>query len=437
MVKRLLGICCLLAMVAGMTAQNKVVEKSARRVPSWLNTAVDGCLVVTVTAPTLAQAQEKALTEIGERIVRAVATNITVAQSNREQEVNADGHITSTDDFQRETTLTAAKVPFITGVSLSKAEDIYWQLLRDKKTGAEHYEYSVKYPFTEEEQAKLIASFEKQDKEKMAQYEELERKLEHITRAGDIAQAMAELNALEHYFFDGVRIGQVEALKQRYAQLYQSMTVTGEFTAAGTYTCRVLLSGRPLQTDEAPKVRSDCATVLGVRPADGAYAISFDATDCLPEEENTLDITFFVNGHRLAHKAVIGGASVQDSPAFSVVPEGKIMLTADSVSVTDRRIVNLNIRLTLNNRGGTPFGLKSIELQVPDFSAPIVFDDIDGVYTSKGVIQIKARAEGAFTALETKKSSLDFVQGAVMLVNPQTGAVERIRLSLPYVTNWE
>lgn len=437
MVKRILGICCLLAMVAGMAAQNKVVEKSSRKSPSWLNTAVEGYLVVTVTAPTLAQAQDKALAEIGERIVRAVATNITVAQSNKEQEVNTNGDITSTDDFRRETTLTAAKVPFVTGVSLSKADDIYWQLLRDKKTGAEHYEYSVKYPFTEEEQQKLIAEFEKQDREQVERYEALESKLDNITRASEITEAMAELNALEHYFFDGVRSGQVEALKQRYAQLYRSMTVTGQLTSQGTYTCRVLLSGRPLQVDEAPKVRSDCATVLAIQPAEGAYDISFDAVDCLPEEENTLDITFFVNGRRLTYKAVIGSAAVADGQTFSVVPEGKIMLTADSVSVADRRIVNINIRLTLNNRGGTPFGLKSMELLVPDFSAPIVFDDINGVYTSKGAIQIKARAEGSFTALETKKSSLNFVQGTVMLVNPQTGAVERVRLSLPYVTNWE
>ena len=52
--------------------------------------------------------------------------------------------------------------------------------------------------------------------------------------------------------------------------------------------------------------------------------------------------------------------------AFSVVPEGKLVLTADSVA--DRKIFNINIRLTLNNRGGTPFGLKALELHVPEIS---------------------------------------------------------------------
>ena len=104
---------------------------------------------------------------------------------------------------------------------------------------------------------------------------------------------------------------------------------------------------------------------------------------------------------------------------------------------SERKIININIRLTLNNRGGTPFGLKAIELHVPEFSAPIVFDDIDGVYKTKGVLQVRALAEGEFTALEKKKSAFSFVQGSITLVNPQSGAVERVRLSLPYVTNWE
>ena len=78
--------------------------------------------------------------------------------------------------------------------------------------------------------------------------------------------------------------------------------------------------------------------------------------------------------------------------SFSVVPEGKLVLTADSVVSADRKLFNINIRLTLNNRGGTPFGLKSLELHIPEISTPVIFDDIDGVYKTKGIVQIKALA---------------------------------------------
>ena len=434
--KRLITICCLLAVVAGMAAQTKVLDKSARRAPKWLNTAVENYLVVTVTASTMADAQQAALREIGERMAQAVASNITVSQRNLMSETNTDGHIESVDQFTRLSTLTAARLPFLKGISLSKAEDIYWQRVRDKSTGKEYYEYSVKYPFSAAEQRQLIADFEAQDAKMENQYEELEQKFNVIESAGEIRQAISRLEALEQYFFDDARLARVRSLKERYAQLYADMTVTGQFIDRHTYRCQVLLSGNPLRVDAVPGVRSNCASQLSAVPSDGAFLISFDAIDCLPEEENYLDIQFFIDGHRLKHRVPLAG-TVEAGTGFSVVPEGRIILTADSVSVALRKVHNLNIRLTLNNRGGTPFGLKSIELHVPDFSAPIVFDDIDGVYTSKGVLQVKARAEGSFTALKQKKSALGFVQGAVTLVNPQSGAVERVRLMLPYVTNWE
>ncbi len=115
----------------------------------------------------------------------------------------------------------------------------------------------------------------------------------------------------------------------------------------------------------------------------------------------------------------------------SVVPEGKLVLTADSVVSADRKLFNINIRLTLNNRGGTPFGLKSLELHIPEISTPVIFDDIDGVYKTKGIVQIKALAEGEFTAREKKKFGfLSFAKGSITLVNPLTGAVERTQAFL-------
>ena len=183
------------------------------------------------------------------------------------------------------------------------------------------------------------------------------------------------------------------------------------------------------------KVTSNCAGQLSARPSEGMFIISYNAEDCLPEEDNFLNISFVINGKRLQHKAFLNEAGGNGSMSFSVVPEGKLILTADSV--VDRKLYNINIRLTLNNRGGTPFGLKSLELHVPDISTPIIFDDIDGVYKTKGIVQIKALAEGEFTAKEVKSSAFSFVKGSITFVNPLTGAVERSQLSLPYVTNWE
>ena len=78
--KRLIGIVCALLLVAGAGAQTKVIEKSAKKVPVWMNTALDDYLVVSVTANSLAEAQTKAMAEITERIIQAVASHVTVSQ---------------------------------------------------------------------------------------------------------------------------------------------------------------------------------------------------------------------------------------------------------------------------------------------------------------------------------------------------------------------
>ena len=80
--KRLITLACMILAIVTIYAQNKVVESSAKKVPPWLGTAVEGKLVVSVTAPTLAQAQVKAMNEVTERIILSVASNVSVTQRN-------------------------------------------------------------------------------------------------------------------------------------------------------------------------------------------------------------------------------------------------------------------------------------------------------------------------------------------------------------------
>lgn len=434
--KRLLGWILFVGFAVSISAQTKVIEKSSKRAPEWLSTAVDDYLIVTVTANSLADAQNKALAEVTGRIIQAVASHVTVTTKSELSEVNLNGNIDSKDAFNRISKIKSANLPFLKGISQTKVEEIYWQKLQDKATKKEYYEYSVKYPFSQSEQRRLVEEFEALDAEKVAEYEALEQKINEMESVEEIGSCITQLDALAEYFFDEVRLAQVKALQKRYRQLYDALTVTGTFLGEGKYQCQILLEGNPVKVSVKPKVTSNCAGQISIRPSDGMFIVSYDAIDCLPEEENFLNILFRINGKRLEHKAFLTDAGGAIASTFSVVPEGKLILTTDSVITGSRKLFNLNIRLTLNNRGGMAFGLKSIELHIPEISAPIIFDDIDGVYKTKGIIQIRALAEGEFTALEKKKTAFSFAQGSITLVNPQSGAVERVRLSLPYVTNW-
>lgn len=436
--KRLITIACLLLTITWAGAQNKVIERSAKKVPAWLNTAVDDKLVVTVTAPTLAEAQNRAIDAVTERIILSVASNVSVAQTNLSTETVTNDGVDSKDAYQRLSKLRSANLPFLKGISANKVEDVYWQRIRDKQSKKEHIEYSILYPYSRAEQRSLQAQFEKIDAEKVARYEALEQQIDQIGAVDDIKAAITELAALKEYFFDDVRIKQTEGLILRYRQLYDALTLTGKFTDDKHYLVQVLLKGKPIGVSKVPTVKSNCAGQISVVPQDGGFVVSFTTEDCLPEEENFLDIQLRIENKRLQQKAYFSGKDDNSiNIAQAVVPEGKIYLTADNVDKTARTITDVNIRLTLNNRQGITFGLKSIELEVPELTTPLIFDDIDAIYGSKGIIQVRALAKGQMQVRTTKKGRFSFVKGTITVVNPTTNAVETIKVSLPYVSNWE
>ena len=194
--KRLMWVVCALLLAVGINAQTKVIEKSAKKVPGWMNTAVDDYLIVSVTASSLADGQSKVLQEITERIIQAVASNVSVSKENILSEVNTNGEIESSDAFKQISKIKSANLPFLKGISLSNVEEIYWEKVQDKSTKKEHYNYSVKYPFSQAEQRKLVAEFEALDAEKVAQYKALEQKLHSIESVDEINQAVLALNTL-------------------------------------------------------------------------------------------------------------------------------------------------------------------------------------------------------------------------------------------------
>ena len=113
------------------------------------------------------------------------------------------------------------------------------------------------------------------------------------------------------------------------------------------------------------------------------------------------------------------------------------MLTSAMVDAAAREVTDITVRLTVNNRNGSKFAVKSLELNVPDLAVPLIFDNADAVYSTKGLIQIKMLAKGDCSLRKVKKGDFAFVNGTLTVVNPNTGAIEPIKVALQYSTNWE
>ncbi|MBQ0057032.1 MAG: plethodontid receptivity factor PRF [Bacteroidales bacterium] len=419
--------------VCAVFAQNKILEASAKKAPSWLGSANQGMIVVTGYGADLAAAQENALVDLKNQMVLAIASNIEVDQTSEALSVTQNGMNNTTDIYHEKTRIKGANLPFLKGITLSKAEETYW--VKQQENGRIVYVYHVLYPFSDAQLNALILEYETLEKEKVAELKRIHDQIGEIENVKDIKAGIAQLMALKEFFPDRVRQAEVDAVIQEYKSLYSYLSVATSFTAPGECVAQLLLNGNPVATGAAPKVKSECASQINIRQQDGVFIITYNDEDCLDDEDNFLDISFLADGKKVAAKAYLPKKSdAKGAQKFSVIPEGKVYLqAADSDGST---LTDISIRISVNNRGGVPFGLKSIELNVPELQAPIVFDDINGVYRSKGVVQIKAVAEGLFKVREVKTSSAGFVKGKLTVVNPETQATEAIAINLTYSTNW-
>lgn len=419
------------------SAETKVVERSAKKAPEWVGGVAEGFLVVNVRAHSLDDAQTQALQKITEQILMSVASNVSVSQNNLMTETTRNGRVDSNDSFTKRVAINAAKLPYMKGITLAKAADVYWERKIDKKTKQEFYDYAVKYPFPPSERRRLIYDFEEYDASMSAELDRLEEALASTVSVEGINNALASLDALQEYFVDDVRAAKVSSLRQRYKDIYKNVTVYGGCVAPGVLECGLQVNGYRFFVPTVAKVTSNCARIISTTQSEGVFKINFDASDCLPDEVNTITTTFRIGDRKLEQTfeiTPIGSGS--DKASFAVVPSGKVYLSAGSSSAAERTLSDISVRLTLDNKGGTPFGVKALELKVPELASEIVLDNLDLVFTTPGLVEVNAMAEGSFRVSEMKSTTTSFVTGALTVVNPDTGAVERIRLTLPYTTNW-
>ena len=314
----------------------KTVEASEKRVPAWVNAGhTEGMLSITAEAPSLQEARRMAEQTLMRTIIQAVAANVTSSSMQNDSNEAIDGKVTTKEEYQSRLEITAAKLPFIKGVSLSEAKGQYWERRENKQSKQNLYILTVLYPMPESELERMRRQFEEYDRLKVNEYNALERSYSEVNTVEGITEAAAALEGLEEYFFDSVRRTQASTLRGRYLDLFRMVTLTGEavgtassgsassgspssgsdsgtdssgFASSGTnsgtgeFILRTELRGKPFVTGKVPEVTSDCATRIKVTPIEGgaAFRVTYSTEDCLPDEINSLKASLRLNSARLS-----------------------------------------------------------------------------------------------------------------------------------------
>ncbi|MBR4849423.1 MAG: hypothetical protein IKV09_00670 [Alistipes sp.] len=283
----------LLATLPAQAQKEKVVEQSNEIRPEWIGRSTSSTIAVTEVAPTLAEAQERALNSIRQHIINSVAVNISSSELLISRQVSHNGTDNITHDYTSALRSEAAKLPFVSNISLSNASDIYWVRIYSKKSKEYRYEYSVCYPFDKATRTELVNSFLTLDKAKSEELERLRKGVTTITDLDGIVRAINSLEELHSYFFDQTRRNEALAVKKNYLALYSQIGIEVEEEAVGNCIYSLRISGRRVTTSIPVRLKSESAMEMTVKALEGnRYQLTYNPEYASPRDINTIEIVY-------------------------------------------------------------------------------------------------------------------------------------------------
>jgi hypothetical protein len=299
-----LFVCAVLvACTTACTAQIKVIEKSAKKAPAWVNGVEKNFLIVSATAQNVEAAKEKILNSIREQVVHAVAVNVKSSAAINVQETVLDGKVRQFLETTGTTIHTkSGNVPFLSEIALSNAVDYYWEKQRDKKTKVVTVAYHVKYPFPEIQLQQLVFEFKEADEKMTAQLTGLCESLDAVKDMEEIGKNIVALQQLQKIFDDG-RKEQAAACITNYRNLYTYVSLEESEHHTGHLSYQLMLSGKPAVTIQKPRVKSNCADNIKVKSHDnGATDISYQTDGCYADLDNYIEVTYNFGGKNVTQK---------------------------------------------------------------------------------------------------------------------------------------
>lgn len=325
---------CLLQISWIAEAQYKVTESSERKTPSWVAGVMPGYLSCSGVGSTLEEARDAALLKLKTDISESVAVRIIATTSLQSTNLEVNGAYSYQQKLESDIKSKTARLPFLTEISLSKAEKYYWEERYYKSERRAEYFYAILYPFSDFDLKSLIIEYEKQENrlnERLAQYEVM---LDQMTSIEDITRTIGDLKAFQSEFMEeDPRYEKVAFLMQEYNRLFDAITITAVQSKKGIVAAVLMLKDREISTRQRPTLKSNCATKMTASFEGNTILIKYDDFPCYEEDENYIDIRFSTGTSRMIYDRIYIKQNVQISltgvvsdEAGNPVPYAKITL---------------------------------------------------------------------------------------------------------------
>lgn len=295
------------ALADAKASATKILERSEKKVPAWYSSPGNGFIFAEGEAATLAEAQEEAVRQLVLQVVQSVGVNVEHSSYMSASSGVDDGELHEKEMFESSTEIAYARLPFVKGISLAEAQATYWEKLMDKSSGKTFYKFAVLYPLSERRVAEMRTQYEREDNEKSASLKECRRMLSEVSSSEQIEGAVRTLTSLREFFLDTARQHEAQELCESYRLLYKDVRMEFGIPADGKVAMRFKLYDRTFKAPVKLQLKSECAARLSAEvnlEGDG-FIISYDDIDCLPDEENYIEVTARLGNTRLKDRVPI------------------------------------------------------------------------------------------------------------------------------------
>ena len=280
--------------------KDKKVDCSRKQRPEWIGISSKEKFSVSAIAASLDEAQEICLNDIRQYIVTSIASYIVSSEQFSQKQVTQDGVTSMLSRYSSEVDTHSVGLPYILGISLSNAEDVYWEKWLSRDTKKYYYIYHVCYPFSSFERNRAIAEFKAMDDSKESRLHALRESFEVFTETTFVRNAASELEALETYFFDNTRKSEAKALRAQYLKSLDDIVIICDSTKTGEWHFHFSLNGRNIIHDAQPVIRSNHAENMRVQKKVNGYVLLYEPMG-VNTEENSIFFRYPIGSRGLEH----------------------------------------------------------------------------------------------------------------------------------------
>jgi hypothetical protein len=375
-IKTIFGIIILVLMIAFQSSgQEKIIEKSGKK-PKWVNSVEKGYIIETGKALSADEARNKALERVRESIIRAVAEQITATSAQSTVETRTGNTYQVSGDYSSAILTRTAKMPFVKGISSSKAEGFYWEKVLDKRSGSTWVMYHIRYPFSEAELGMIIMDFEKDQKEKEMTVMEISDLATASTNLDEITGKYRELLSLLPQLEEPVK-GEAMLCLAKYQGILKSFSFQTISSTPGHIEYRLTSGGKSYTCTSKPIIKSNCAGSFTFSTSSN-NSIDYDYKGCYESQVNKISVEYIFEDIHIKNEFPLNINA--DKVEFSLSDGFRLLeITGDSLYIRQAEL-----EFSLNSKYASEFNIYKITIEFPN-SGTLLFNNVNIKVSGKGI----------------------------------------------------